>query len=354
MNVVLALLLAVPARAQTPAAKVANAMARVDALTAQESGKDARDVAALDLRAEAVFKDVAPLRWRAAAPLGEATRDAKRSPKSRLFAVTFLARLNDPAAFVPLSGVLLDADQDPETRLSAAQGLAALDVAPGAARKAFCAAAAQPGLPRPVLDETLIALDRLGCGEPAPLEKAARAYGPRPEGRDLVTARRALLALARSRDDASVRRLLALAGYFPSRSGGRAAAIEALGTRRDDLATALAPEARPFVRDALRSETAEPATMLILIRLADAFGPAADEYLVPLASHPDAEVLAAAAEALARRKAVPALPALEAVLAGALSDPRFGPRPDGKDPAQFLARLEAATAILRRARSAQP
>jgi hypothetical protein len=348
----LLVLFAAFARAQDPAADVARALARVDRLVAQEAGRDASAVAVLDRRAIAVFKDVALLGWRAAAPLGEAARDPKRRAKTRLFAVTFLARLNDPAAFEPLSSVMLDDEQDADVRLSAAQGLEALDVPPDAPRKAFCSALGRPGLPRPVFDETLIALTRLGCVDPAPLERAARRFGPRPGGRDLVAARRALDALARSPGQAPLRRLLALEDYFPSRSAARAAAIEALAERPADLA-ALAPQALPVVRDALRSETAEPATMLALVPLADAFGPAADELLLPLAAHPDAEVLAAAAEALARRRLVAALPALDAVIAGAISDPRFAPKPGRPDPARLLERLEVAAAALRRARDAQ-
>jgi hypothetical protein len=349
----LALALAAPALAAEPKAGVARVMARVDALVAQENGKDARDVAKLDRGAELLFKELAPLGWRAAAPLGDAARDPKLPAKTRFFAVTFLSKLHDPAAFEPLSGVLLDPEQDADARQAAAQGLAALDVPPAAPRRTFCAALAQPGLPRPVADETLIALTRLGCDDPAPLEAAARAFGPRPAGPDLASARRALTALARSPDAASVRRLLALASYFPAAGDARAAAIAAVEFRKNDLVSALAPETLGFLREALRSETGEPATMLVLIRLTDAFGPAADEMLLPLASHPDAEVLAAAAEALARRKEVRALPALEAVVAGALNDPRFAPKPGRPDPAGLLARVEAAAALLRRARSSQ-
>jgi hypothetical protein len=90
--------------------------------------------------------------------------------------------------------------------------------------------------------------------------------------------------------------------------------------------------------------------MLILVRLADALGPEADGMLVPLASHPDAEILADAAEALARRKAAAALPALEAVVAGAINDPRFAPKPGRPDPAKLLARIDAAAQILRAAK----
>ena len=336
-----------------PALAVSLAMAKVDSYVSQEPGKDARAIADLDRRAGDVYKRLAPLGWRACAPLGDAARDLKRPAKTRLFATVFLSKLGDPACYAPLSDVMLEPEQDPEARLSAAQGLAALDVPPEAARKTLCAAAMQPELPRPVLDESLIALTRLGCVETAPLENAARLFGPRPDGRDLVTVRRALDALARSRGEASLRRLFVLEEYFPPRSAARAAALAALETRRTDLAAALPPEALPVVRDALRSETAEPATMLVLLRLADAFGPAADALLLPLASHPDAEVLAAAAEALARRKAVAALPALEAVLSGALNDPRFAPKEGRPDPAQLLARIETATESLRRARAAQ-
>jgi hypothetical protein len=336
-----------------PALAVSLAMAKVDALVAREAGQDAGVVAGLDREAQAQYKSLAPYGWKAAEPLGAAADDRTRAPKSRFFAVFFLGKLHDAAAFEPLSKVLLDADQDPDSRLSAAQGVAALDVPAEALRKTLCAAVPQPELPRPVLDETLIALTRLGCPEPAPLERAARLFGPRPSGADLVAVRRALDGLAKSRGEAPVRRLFVMADYFPSRTPARAAALAALATRRKDLVTALAPEAFPVVREALRTETSEPATMLVLVTLADAFGPEADAVLLPLASHPDAEVLALTAEALARRKAVAALPALEAVLAHPLDDPRFGPKPGRPDPAALLARIEAATASLRRARSAQ-
>ncbi|MDE2511445.1 MAG: hypothetical protein KGL74_10005, partial [Elusimicrobia bacterium] len=180
----------------------------------------------------------------------------------------------------------------------------------------------------------------------------ARAYGPRPAGADRRDVLRALAALGRSRGEDAARALLALINWYPPESPGRAAAVAALGEHRDDLATALKREAFPAIRDALRSESAEPASMVVLIRLADAFGPEADALLLPLASHPDAEVLAAAAEALARRRLIAALPALEKIQDGALSDPRYAPKPGRPDPAELLSRLEGAVAALRRARAA--
>jgi hypothetical protein len=330
---------------------VASVMARVDALTAQEPGKDAREVAALDKRADALFKELAPLGWRAAAPLGAAASDLKRAPKSRFFAAVFLTKLHDPAAFEPLSKILLDADQDPDARQSAAEGLAELDVPPAAPRRSLCAALALPDLPRPVADQVLIALTRLGCDDPAALEREARAYGPRPSAAELVDVRRALAGLSRSRDEASAKRLLVLAGYFPPDGAARAAAIAALAAREKDYTTALAPEALGLLREALRSETADPAAMLVLVKFAAAFGPQAADLLLPLASHDDAEVLAAAAEVLARRKDVRALPALDSVIAGAMRDPRFAPKPGRPDPAVLLERIENAAALMRREKS---
>lgn len=350
----LAAALAAPARAADASAAVARVMARVDATVAQESGKDAREIAALDRRTVALFRELAPLGWRAAAPLGKAAREPKRAAKARLFAVTFLSRLNDPAAFAPLSDVLLDREQDAESRLGAAQGLAGLDAPPAARRRVFCAAVAQDGLPRRILDEALIAAARLGCDDPAPLERLARSGGARPGADELPVVRRALATLGRSSNAATARTLLALAAYFPARGPARAAAIAELEKRKDALAAELEPQALEFLREALRSETEDPAAMLSLVRVADALGPRAGELLLPLASHPDAEVLAVAAEALARRGEDRALPALEAVAAGALSDPRFAPHPGRPDPGRLLERIEAAAAVLRRARSDRP
>jgi HEAT repeat protein len=344
------LLAAGAASAQAPADGVARTMAKVDALVAREPGHDARFIDALDRQAAALFAAVKPLGWRAAVPLGAAARKPGRAPKSRLFAVTFLSKLRDPAAFAPLSDVLLDRDQDADVRVSAAQGLAELDAPPRAARRTFCAALSQADVPRAVSDEVLIALSRLGCEDAAPLAAVARAYGSRPAGADLASARRALTALGRSPGATSARALLALVAWSPPGGEIRAAAITALNRRREDLSTTLRPEALPVVRQALREETASPAPMLELIALADSFGPAGDELLLPLASHPDPEVLAAAAEALSRRKALAALPPLEAVLAGALNDPRYAPKPGRPDPALLLARLETAVQALRRAR----
>jgi hypothetical protein len=96
--------------------------------------------------------------------------------------------------------------------------------------------------------------------------------------------------------------------------------------------------------------------MLVLVRLAAAYGPELAPALGRLSGHPDAEVLVEAAEGLVRVKdrdaARRALPAFEAVVAGALSDPRFSPKEGRPDPAELLARLEKAVTALKPVSSA--
>lgn len=346
----LALALSAPARAEDAAAVVARALARVDALVASQPGKDARVVAGGDAKAEALFAEIKPLGWRAAEPLGAAAADEARAPKTRLFAIVYLSRLNDPAAYAPLSRAALDARLDPDARLAAAQGLAALDLPPAASRRTFCALITAAETPAALVDQALVVLSRLGCGDPAPLAALARAAGPRPKGAGLERTRRALAAVARSNGADALKALLALADYFPSESDARAAAILELSARRDDLVSALPAPALPWTRAQLRSETARPDATLALIALADAFPKEGTELLRPLNAHPDPEVLAAAAEALARRGDLASLPALEAISSGALKDPRFGPKAGRPDPAVLLSRLDAAIAVLRRAR----
>ena len=351
MKIFVLILFSIAAAVQAQDAEVAKVMARVDAVVAQEVGKDAREVAALDQLARAEFKEIAPMGWRAAAALGVAARDPARSVKSKLFAVLFLSKLHDPAAAAPLSEFLLDDTQDPDARAAAASGLGSLELPPAAVRRDFCVEVGQPNLPVVVRDEVLIGLARLGCPDGYFLEKIARSAGPRPSNRELVPVRRALLALSRSRGESSARNLLHLVRWFPENDEARAAALNALAARRNDLTATLAAESLDVVREAMRTETRNPATLVALISIAETFGPEGDDLLIPLASHPDAEVVATAAEALARRRTVRALPVLETISSGALQDPRFSPKDGRPEPASLLARLERAIKSLRRVRA---
>ncbi|HAZ09378.1 MAG TPA: hypothetical protein DCZ01_12870 [Elusimicrobia bacterium] len=345
---VLSAFFVVCARAEDPAAVVARVLDRLETLMTSQAGKDAREIAEMDRKAETLGREILPLGRHAAAPLGSYARDQKRPPKARLFATVFLGLTRDPGAYSALTALLLDEEQDPEVRSAAAQGLAALDLPLDDKRTNFCGALDRKVLPRDLLEDVLIPVERLGCVDPAPLERIARAFGPRPRDRDLATARRAISALGRSRAEAPARALLRLLAYFPARGAARAAVIAALSAKKTELTGALAAESWPFLREALRSETEEPAGMVALVRLACAYGPLAEDSLLPLAAHPDAEVLAEAAEALARLKSAKALPRLETAVAGAMSDPRFSPKEGRPDPAALLARVEDAVAALRR------
>ncbi len=214
----------------------------------------------------------------------------------------------------------------------------------------LCSALAQEDLPREVLSEALLSLSRLGCPDPAALTRIARSFGPRPDEKDLVLLNASIAALGRSRGAASGKALIGLIAHFPPQGEPRAAAIAALAARRAEISTWLAPEALPVVAEALRSESARWDTMIPLIHLASALGHEAVPALTRLTKHPDAEVLAEAAEALAALKRIETIPALDSVVAGALNDPRFSPKEGRPDPAALLARLEKAVAALRRAR----
>lgn len=350
MTLALLLALSLPASAQAPEEAVAKVMKRVERLVASQKGKDAREIGGLDREAEALSKELKPLGWKSAPALAAAAQDLKRPEKVRLFAASFLSLIRDPAAFPALEDILLNQDQAPVVRAVAAQSVGGQGASDAAVGRALCAALAQETLPREVLSDALLSLSRLGCAEPAALVRVARAYGPRPGVKDLPLVAAALGTLGRSRGAVSGKALLGLVAYFPPEGDARAAAIRALDARRAELANWLVPEALPVVSEALRSETGRWDTMIPLIRTASAFGPEAGPVLARLDKHPDAEVLAEAAEALAAFKRVEALPALEAVVAGAMNDPRYSPKEGRPDPAVSLARLEKAVAALRRAR----
>ncbi len=347
-----ALLLAfsLPVRAQPPEAVVARVLARAEKLVAAQKGKDAREIFDLDREAEGLSKELKPLGWKAVPALAAAAKDLKRPAKVRLLAVSFLGLTADPSALPPLSEVLLDPEQPAFVRSLAAQSLPGLGAHDAPVRTTLCLALAQEDLPREVLAESLIPLKRLGCPDAAALTRIARSFGPHPGEKDLLVVSAALAVMSKSLGPDSGKAILALVSYFPARGPARAAAIAALDVRRADVSNWLKPETLPVVIEALRSESAQWETMIPLVRLAAALGPEAEPALARLTKHPDAEVLAEVAEALAAAKHLESIPALDAVIAGAMNDPRFSPKEGRPDPAVSLARIEKAVAALRRAR----
>ncbi len=350
MRLALFLALAAPASAQNPQAVVARVMARAEKLVVSEKGKDAREIRDSDLTAENLSKELEPLGWKAAPALGAAAQELKRPIKVRLLAVSFLGLIRDPAAFPPLEDILLNREQAPIVRSLAAQSLPGLGAPDASVSRVLCAALAQEDLPREVVTDVMLSLSRLGCTDPAALTRLARSFGPRPKDMDLVLEKAALAVLGRSRGVDSANAILALVSYFPPLGAARAAAVMALDARRTEIAIWLAPQALPVVTEALRSESARWETMIPLIHIATTLGPETGPALSRLSRHPDAEILAEAAEALVVFKRVEAIPALEAVVAGAMNDPRFSPKEGRPDPGVCLARIEKAVAALRRAR----
>lgn len=352
MIAALLVLLAAPASAQSVQARVSSVMARAEIFILRQKGKDAREIAALDRRAELLHSELKPLGWKAVPALAACAKDLKRVMKVRLLATSFLALTADPSALAPLEDILLDEDEDPIIRSLAAQSLPGLGASNTSVANGLCAVLGQKDLPEDVARAALLPLARLGCPEPSALVRLARSAGPRPRGRALATiVTPALRALGRSRGLDSGQAILDLVSYFPALGEARAEAIAAFDARRVELATWQAPKAAPVALEALRSESEKPATMLVLIRVVRAFGPEhAAPALARFASHPDAEVLAETAEALAEYKRVEILPQLEAIVAGAMNDPRFSPKDARPDPAALLARLEKAVATLRLAR----
>lgn len=333
-----------------PALVVASVLARAETFIAAQKGKDARDIADLDRRAEGLYSELKPLGWKAVTALASAAKDRKHTLKARLLATSFLALTADPTALAPLEDILLDQDEDPIIRSMAAQSLPGLGASNPSVAGALCAVLDQKELPEDVTRAALLPLPRLGCPSPSALVRLARSAGPRPSGRPLATiVSPAIRALGHSRGLESGQAILELVSYFPALGEARAEAITALDARRVELATWQAPKAVPVALQALASESEKPATMLVLMRVMKTFGPeVAAPALARFASHPDAEVLAEIAEALADYKRVEALPQLEAIVAGAMNDPRFSPKDGRPDPAALLARLEKAVGILRR------
>ena len=257
----------------------------------------------------------------------------------------------DTAVFAPLEDILLNRGQDSSVRALAAQSLAGVGSSDASVTRVLCALLSQDDLPREVAREALLPIStRFGCPGAAIITRWTRIDGSRPDNAALTVIKPAIAALGRSRGSASGKSLLDLIAYFPPRSEARTAAIHALDARRDDIAIWLKPEALPLIAEAMRSETERLDTMLALIRLAHALGPESGDSLLHLARHPDVEVLVSAAEVLAAFKRVEAIPTLEGVVSGAMSDPRFSPKDGRPDPGSMLARLENAVAALRRAR----
>lgn len=341
----LAFLLASPAAA-SPESDVAKAFSRIHVLLASEKGLDARSIAALDKKARAEGGALEKHGWRAAEPLGAVARDLSRPLKERLLAVAFLAATRDALAAEPLFAVLREPKQDAQVRGAAAESLAGLPLRRAHARRLFDEALADAALPREASEPALSKAALIGFEKAETGRLLARRLGSRPEGRAREAARRCLAALGRTHGAGAADALLDLLGWYPADSLLRGDAVAALDAKRADLLAFRRPQARVALEELLRAESSRPLSMVTLVRLSRDFGPELAPALSRLSRHPDAEVLVESAEALVtlgdKDSAARAVPELEAVAAGALSDPRFSPLEGRPDPAALLTRLEKA------------
>lgn len=346
----LAVLLALPAAA-TPESDVTRVFARIHVILFSGQDEDARAIAARDRMAAAEGEALRRHGWRAVRPLGEVAANIARPKKERLLAASFLALTGDPLAAEPLEKLLLDAGQDPQVRGAAAESLAALPLSKGHARRVMTQALGDPELPRDALEPCLAKVSVTGFADAETARLLLRRLGSRPGGRTLEASRLALRGLGKTFGAGAVDALLDLLGWYPADSPLRPDAVAALEAKSGDLLSFRRPQARTALESLLRSESDRPLSMNALVRLSAAYGPELAPALARLSRHPDAETLVEAAEALIHLKdkkaAAAALPGLQAVAAGAFSDPRFSPRQGRPDPGVLLARLEKAISALK-------
>lgn len=317
------------------------------ALLDKQFNKPADEIRALDRKIMDLAPSVTRWGWRAVDPLSRALADRSQPVKLRLFLVSFLSLTRDPLAAAPLARLLRDPAEPPLIRTEAAQSLGGLPLPATARRRALCPVLAQADLPSAVLRQTLMEVQALGCDDASGLDAALRRLGHKPRGLEADDTRRALLALGASLPLESRRRLLELASFYPPDSAEEAVLFEALGRRPEDLA-AVRPQAEPVVWRALRDADLSPRAREAALPLLAALAPeGAVEHLLKALEHPDAGVVAAAAEGLAALSYEPARERLRAIVDGVASDRRFGPRADGREPGALLTRIQKAEQVLK-------
>ena len=329
---------------RTPGGDVGAIFSEIERLERSEDDQTADVVRARDRHAEKLAPEV--LRWgrRAVAPLLALARDASKTAKTRLLAVSTAGLVRDPGAFLALRAFMLDDGQPDGLRAQAALGLAGLPVSRAARSEAFCAALDRPAAGPELRRQALLQAAELGCRDPDVLERAAKSYGDRPEPAQAELAACAVRGLGAGYGLEPARALWRLYAFFPGGSALRREALLALDRKRAALRAL--PETEHDALSALSASSGTP-DAAVAARLVGAVGtPRCVKALERALRDPDAEVVAQAAESLAQLKDKSAAPALRRILAGAIHDERFAPRPGRADPAKLLARIQAAAEAL--------
>lgn len=330
--------------AQGPESDVARVFGEIERLEREQVNKTADVIRVGDRRAHALAPSV--LRWghKVIPPLEAIARDAGKPAKTRQLAVSVIGLTRDPGAFPPLRAMLLDSALPDGLRSEAAVGLGGTTVSKAARREAFCSALREDALPPQALREALIAVSTLGCDDAALLERRARLLSLSPNGADAERARLILAALGRTPAPEAGDALWRLFGDYAAGSPQREAALTALLADPARLA-ALGSRNEPRALRAVSEESGRAENAVLAARLAARVGtPRCADALRRLLRHGDAEVVAEAAEGLARLKWAKAKKDLAGVVERAHDDARFAPKPGRPDPAIQLARVRAALA----------
>jgi HEAT repeat protein len=343
-----ALLLALSAHAAAadPAKDINHLFTHIEKIEVQQENQDARTIKDLDHRIEALGPQAMRYGAQAVPPLAAILGDSKRSLKTRLWALSFLALIHDPSALDPLKNTLYDPAASMLLRADAASAIPNVEISASAQSLALCQALSLD-LPQEALRQTLFGLSRLGCDDAAALETRAKQFGARPKSEDADTAGLAIDALGRSHPVEAARALWRVFAFFPPGSYGRLKSLEALLLQRDSLLV-FEPEAFHSASDALYSESNTPPNAVQAAKLlASLDDPKAVPVLLRFLKNKDAEVATTAAEGLAHLKAAAAQKPVEKLLAGVLDDPRFAPIPGRTDPGELMERLQRAAAALK-------
>ena len=344
----LVLLASVAAAKPAKPAKGADAdalIAEASYLVSLQDDKPADEVRALDKQLDALQPKFARLGEAALPALSKEMFDEKQQLKTRLWLVMYLQSVRSVETFPALRRMALDSAQPDTLRDAAARALAGSEAGKAARSRALCEALDKE--PGPLLRrEALFELSRLGCEDPAPLERAAAAGGPKPKGPAAVEAGLALAALERSAPPSAVDALERLIRRYGKGSPERARALDALTARAPQLQLDRARWSQRGV-ELLREESRHPATQAAALRLLGALGdPSVAETCARHLADPDPRVVVAAAEALAALGARDRAPAVDAVVSNYYSDPRFANAP-GVDPIALYDRLAAALKALK-------
>lgn len=345
----LSALLWAQAPAPDPKETVARVFSQIEDITRRQPGQDARKIRALDRKIGGFKTQVVPLGISAVPALGSIASDKSRPMKVRLWAVAFMGFIDDPSVFPFVKGILEDASDHEQLRAAAADEIGALGLPPRETREVLCRVLEDPGAPEIVLSRALFQLSTLGCNDPAPLEKWARRWGPKPSPKEAPKVLRAIAALGRSPSPEAARDLLRLLDYYRQGAAQKEAVLAALVLKQKDL-DAFRPEAAQSVRAALLSESQNPPAAVLALKLLSFLEDRdAAPLLLKLLDHPDCAVVAAAAQTLADLDIQEAREPLKRIIDNLLEDPRFYSAP-GREPQKMAVQIQAAADSLLRSK----